>query len=41
MATVDTLNKKYGNHTVVMLAAQAVAKRKKGPRFRLPTFEID
>ena len=41
MATVDTLNKKYGNHTVVMLAAQAVAKKKKGPRFRLPMFEVD
>ena len=39
MATVDTLNRKYGNHTVVMLAAQAVAKRKKGLRFRLPMFE--
>jgi DNA polymerase V len=39
MATVNTLNKKYGNHSVVMLAAQAVAKRKKGPRFRLPMFE--
>ena len=40
MNTVDTLNKKYGNHTVIMLAAKPIAKRKKGPRFRLPMFEV-
>jgi hypothetical protein len=38
MATVNTLNKKYGNHAVVMLAGQAVANIKKS-RFRLPMFE--
>ena len=39
MRIVDALNRKYGNHTVLMLAAAPVAKRKKAPRFRLPLFE--
>jgi DNA polymerase V len=37
--TMDALNKKYGNHTVLMLAAAPVVKRKKSPRFRLPLYE--
>ena len=40
MANLDTHNKKFGNPTVVMLAAHAVAKRKIGPRFRVPMFEV-
>jgi DNA polymerase V len=40
MHTVDTLNKKYGNHTILMLAAAPVVKRKKASRFRLPMFEV-
>ena len=41
MNTVLTLNKKYGNHTVLMLGAMPVAKRKKGARFRLPMYEVE
>ena len=39
MAAVNALNKKYGNHTVTMLAATAAIKRKRQSRFRLPMFE--
>lgn len=41
MATVDALNRKYGNHTVTMLAAQTAIKRKKQSRFRLPMLEVN
>jgi len=39
MSAVDKLNRKYGNHTVLMLAAMPAVKKKKGPRFWLPMFE--
>jgi DNA polymerase-4/DNA polymerase V len=39
--TVDSLNKKYGNHTVSMLAAIPAIKKKKRSRFRLPMFEAE
>lgn len=41
METVDALNKKYGNHTVSMLAAMSAMKKKTRSRFRLPMFEAE
>ena len=41
MDTVDALNRKYGNHTVLMSAALTAVKKKRPSRFRLPMFEAD
>jgi hypothetical protein len=41
VAHVDVLNKKYGNHTVLMSAALAAIKHKKRSRLRLPVFEAN
>jgi DNA polymerase-4/DNA polymerase V len=41
MDAVDALNRRYGNHTVAMLAAMPAMKRKTKPRFRLPMFEAE
>ena len=41
MTTMDALNRKYGNHTIAMLAAIPAIKHKKRSRFRLPMYETN